>query len=222
MNITVVSGPAFEPVTLAEVYKQLRIDPDDVGSPSELSHPDDSLLEGQIATAREFVESATRRSMIQRTLRISCAGFPRVCYGWRYPWPGAGVAVDRILLLRPPIIRVESVRYYDADNALQTVDAASYYWTDDQVPELRFVSSFSAPTVYDRPDAVRVDYVAGYTPSGSPATTQAEYAANVPLSLRNAVLIGVQLLYDNLAPADRAAMEALRESLIQPLRIQLT
>jgi hypothetical protein len=64
--------------------------------------------------------------------------------------------------------------------------------------------------------------VTGYATEGSPATTQAEYAGNVPKALQQCVLLGVQLLYDNLAPADREAiLERMREAMMQPFRIQL-
>jgi len=218
MNITIVGAPPFEPVTLLEVYAQLRLTPDHVGSPGEETHPDDAMLRNQIVAAREYVEKATRRALIQQTIRLAMQGFPPYCLGW---WPSSWQQpYAKILLRRPPLIRVETVRYFDADNVAQTVAAAGYYVTDDQVPELRFTSDFNAPSVYDRPDALRGDYVAGYAPEGSPATTQAEYAGNIPETLKQAVLIGVQLQYDNLAPADREAMERMREAMLQTYRVQ--
>ena len=72
-------------------------------------------------------------------------------------WAGGASGVPpRIRLVCPPVIAVSSVRYYDSANALQTVSASDYYVTDEQVPELRFLATFAAPTVYDRPDAVRI------------------------------------------------------------------
>lgn len=221
MNLTVTTPPPFEPVTLLEVYKHLRLDPDHEGSPGEESHPDDAMLSRHIATARAHVEQMTRRSLVQQTVRLSLATFPVSADAWTLS-AAPRTAVRCIRLHRPPLIRVDSVRYYDGDNVLQTLDSAGYYTTDDQVPELRFVSSFSAPTLYDRPDAVRVEYVAGYTPSGSPSTTQEDYTGNVPQWAKDAVLIGVQLLYDDMAPADADKLERLREALVQPYRVQLT
>ena len=221
MNITVIVPPPFEPVTLAEVYKQLRLDPDISSSPVEISHPDDSLLAGYIQTAREFAETALRRALVQQTLRLSCGGFPSHCQAWR----GAGCriheVVERVLLRRPPLIRVERGQFYDGANQLQTVDSTDYFVTDDLVPELRFTDGFATPTLYARPDALRVEYVAGYAPEGSPPTTQEEFAATVPQTFKDAILIGVQLLYDNLSTADREAMENMRTALLQTKRIQL-
>lgn len=220
MNLTVITPPPFEPVSMQQVYQHLRLDPDVSSSPAETSHPDDALLAGFIQTARELVEVATRRALVQRTLRVSCGSFPASCQPWCAPLWQSRETVLRILLRRPPLVRVERVQYYDGSNVLQTVDPASYYVTDDQVPELRFVSAFGVPTVYDRPDALRVEYVAGYAPTGSPPTTQAEYAANVPQIFKDAVLIGVQLLYDNLSQPERKALEDMREAMMQTQRIQ--
>lgn len=213
MNITVITPPPFEPITLQEVYAHLRLDAQ--GSPPE--HADDAMIERHIATARTQVEQMTRRALIQQTIRLSVGGFP--CSAGRDAWSGYGPA--RIVLHRPPLIRVESVRYFDGDNVAQTVAAADYYVTDDAVPELRFVTGFGVPAVYERGDALRIEYVVGHAPEGSPPTTQAEYAAAVPKPLKDAVLLGVQLLYDHMSPADRHAIVQARESLVQPYRVQL-
>lgn len=223
MNVTVITPPPFEPVTLADVYRHLRLDPDHANSPTELSHPDDPMLEQHITAARVHVEKMARRSLVQQQLRLSCVGFPLSC--WRGLWWPRGelfLPPGRIELLRPPLQHVDRVSYYDGENALIDVDPASYYVTDDLVPELRFTTSYSPPAVYARADALRVDYTAGYPPEGSPTDpTQEAYAANVPGPLKQAVLLTVQLQYDNLAPADREAIERMREAFVQPFRIQL-
>jgi uncharacterized phiE125 gp8 family phage protein len=217
MNITVTVPPPFEPVTLAEVWAHLRLDPE--GSPAV--HPDDAMLERMIATARDQVEKMTRRSLIQQTLQLSCRNFKQPAdMLWSLSWSQRVAATQKVLLRRGPIIRVESVSYYDAANALQTLDSGVYYVTDEQVPELCL--TVSAPSTYDRPDAVRVSYVAGYAPDGSPPTTQAEYAANVPKPLKDAILVGVQMLYDSLTPAEHDRLDNLREALVQPFRVQHT
>lgn len=194
MNITVTQHPRFEPVSLDDVYLDLRLTPDDD------AHPDDAMLLAHIQAAREFVETATRRSLVQQKLRLTEAGFCRL-------W-----------LRRPPLIRVDAVRYFDSANVMQTVDAADWYVTDDVVPELRFLSF--QPITYCRPDAVWVDYTTGYAPSGSPSSVMADFIGNIPQALKQAVLLGVRLLYDNLSPADRESTERAREALIQGYRMQ--
>lgn len=220
MNLTTITPPPYSPVSLTQVYAQLRLDPE--GSPA--THPDDAMLQGQIATATREVEALTRRSLVQQTLRLSCGGFPLT----RSLLPTWSASLTRralpiaLRLLRPPVVRVNSVRYFDGDNALVPLDPAIYFVTDEQIPELRFVSSFNAPTVYDRPDALRIDYVAGYAPDGSPPSGFADYVANVPQSLRNGVLIGVQLLHDDMAPADADKMARMRAAILAPYALPFT
>lgn len=200
MNLTLIAPPAAEPITLAEVYRQLRLDP--AGSPPE--HPDDALLRGYITSARQEVEALTGRAFVEQTLRLSMAQWPGPC------------RTSALRLLRPPLIRVESVTWFDGENIEQTLDPADYYVTDDMVPELRFVTGWGAPSAYARPDAVRVTYVAGYRGEGSPPSTQEELAAHVPQQVKDAIAIGVQLLYDTLSDSNRAALERARLSLLRP------
>ena len=194
MNVTTISPPPFEPVTLAEVYAHLRLDPDDG------AHPDDSLLTGFIEAARTQVEQMTRRSLVARRLRVS--------YG---NWPACGLR-----LWRPPVLRVIAVRRME-DGEL--VEAEGWTVSDEQIPRLRFVDGRAPAVLHGQADALQVEYEAGYAPAGSPPTTQADYAANIPRPLRDAILLGVQLLYDTLAPDQRDRIERTREALISPYRV---
>lgn len=216
MNLTIIHEPPFEPVTLLDVYRVLRVDP--TGSPAE--HPLDDDFTRNIVTARRQVEAYTRRSLIRQTLRLSCAGFPTTCQG-SYLASRTSNIPTRVHLLRPPLQYVQRVEYFDADNALQLVDSASYYTTDDKLPELRFVSSFVAPATYDRPDALRVTYVAGYEGEGSPPSNQAEFAEHVPSEIKEAILVGVQMLQTSVSPADFDLLKKMQASLLSTVRVLL-
>lgn len=209
-HVTVTTPPAAEPVTLLDVYRHLRLDYTSEGSPSEASHPLDDLLRKNITAARTDVEKETGLSLIVQTLRLSTSGFPGSCGG-----------PARVELRRPPVIAVEGVYYYDGLNSLRQVDAADYYITDELVPELRFVTGFATPLTYDRPDALRVIYRAGHVGTGSPPSTQAELAANVPEPLKQAILIGVELLQGDADDKLRMALERQRASLLQPFRLEI-
>lgn len=199
MQITVVVPPPFEPVSMADVYAHLRLDP--IGG----SHPDDDMLTRQIRTAREQVEQITRRAVIQQTLAITLCRFP--CEAGQY-----------VELKRPPYISGAAISYYDTNNALQVLDPSTYYVDDvsDIVSRLYFIGA--APATYVRADNVRVSWVAGYLPAVG-ATDQAGYAANVPASIKDAVLIGVQLLYDEIAPDKRDKLELLRTSMLSSYHV---
>lgn len=197
MNLTTLEGPAFEPVTLAEVYQHLHLDPD--GSPAE--HPDDAILVTHIATARAEVERITHRSLVRQKLRLSTDGF------------------HRLFLLRPPLIEVTSVAYYDCGHVLQQLATHLWYVTDDLLPQI-VLKPAASPVLSGRRDSVRVEYWAGYPADGSPAGTErADLIANVPIGAKAAVLIGVQLLYDELSPEKREKLELARDALLSGLKI---
>lgn len=212
MNLIVVTEPPALPVTLAQLYGSLRLDP--VGSPPE--HPADPELTRYLATATATVEAITRRALVEQRLRLLMPNFPWVAPAWAraHGWSQAYfTGKHAIELRRPPIISVASVRYYDENNVLQTVDTDDWFVTDEIVPKVQFVSGFTEPVVYDREDAVRVDYTAGYTPSGSPPD---DYAANIPEAIKDAVILGVQMLYDKLTPQEAEQTERARDSLLGP------
>jgi uncharacterized phiE125 gp8 family phage protein len=198
LNTIVLIEPLFEPVSVEEAFVQLRLG--DPKSEDVAAHPFYSMIQRNIRTAREQVELMTNRALVEQTLRATFTSFP--CAG------------RGLQLLRQPVIRVLSVVYYDASNDVQLVDEGDWYLTDDRLPHLRFVDGWASPSIYTRGGAVRVDYVAGYGGGGSPVTTQEEAAANVPASLKDAVLIGVEILQGAMSPADRQALEAARASLV--------
>lgn len=193
MKVTIVNAPQCEPITLDEVYLHLRLTPS--GSPP--SHPDDTLLETFLAGSRQWAENYTHASFVQRQLRISQPGW------------------EDLYLINGPVSAVLSVKYYDTNNALQTISVESYYMAEEHVPQVRFVTGTTKPALYDRPDAVRIEYLAGYVPSGSPVNDAALQSA-VPEEIRTACLLGVQLLYDELSPDKRDRIEKARESLLWP------
>lgn len=191
MNITTIIPPTVYPVTLEQARAHLRIDA--FGSP--LEHPDDGLITDHIRAATLQAEGDTHRAFIRQTVRLYAPGF------------------GPIALLRPPLVDLVDVRYYDGANALQVVDPADYYVTNDRVAQLRFVTGFGAPTVYGRGDAVRIDYRAGYAPTASPDDEEALREV-VPQDVKSAILLGVQQLYESLTPDAWNSIERARKALL--------
>ncbi|HEY0062994.1 MAG TPA: hypothetical protein VGC21_12800 [Telluria sp.] len=73
---------------------------------------------------------------------------------------------DSIRLDHPPIVSVQSVKFYDENGEIQTLDPADYYV--DSVTEPGYVipaGGRSWPATQDRVHAVAVDYTAGYGPT---------------------------------------------------------
>jgi uncharacterized phiE125 gp8 family phage protein len=86
-----VSGPAVEPITLAEMKAYLRVDEDETAQ--------DDLISGLIKAARLTVEAASRRILIEQHWRVVLDR-----------WPRDGV----VLLPLTPLIAVDAIRITDA------------------------------------------------------------------------------------------------------------
>lgn len=137
MAAALISGPALEPVSLADVKAHLRIDTDD----------DDALLSAAIVSARIHVEAATRRMLIEQAWRIYLDGWPR----------------KRIVILPvAPLLSIDSVTVYDAGGTPQVVDADDYETDLISVPA-RLVLGATAPSPVGRvTNGVEIEVTAGY------------------------------------------------------------
>jgi uncharacterized phiE125 gp8 family phage protein len=118
MGLTLVTGPALEPVSLIEAKQHCRIDSTD----------DDGLLAGYILAARSYAEDYTRRAFITQTwdYRISNAYADNPCVmGWPAVKQG-DTYYPRIELPKPPLISVTSITYVDTAGVSQTLAADQY------------------------------------------------------------------------------------------------
>lgn len=216
MNIVVVTEPTVEPVTLADIYLFLRLDP--TGSPDE--HPDDTLLTSLIVAARQKVEQVTRRALVPQRLRLILPRFPRS----RVFFGGTGMDADDyeyreacVELKRPPLVEFHSVTYYDESNVQQTLDAARYFVSEQTLPpKLEVAEGYDWPLTFARADAVQIEYTAGYDPIGSPASDE---ASGVPDSLKTAIKLEVQLNYDPMTPEQKSAHREAIDRLLASYRV---
>lgn len=210
MNIILVTPPAVEPITAAEAFYKLKLTTDPEADVT--SEPDYAEVMRCIKTAREDCEQITRRAFVTQTMKM-VQGPAKESERRGLLWYMNGGTWDwgRIELKRPPLISVSSVKYYDEANALQTVNPSNYFTTSELVPRVQFVDGFDAPSVYLREDAIQVEYVAGFAPS---TDSPPDLAANVPDKIKSAILLGVQLLFDKLTPAEHEATKKARDSLL--------
>jgi uncharacterized phiE125 gp8 family phage protein len=136
-----VTAPAADPVSLAEVKAHLRVD----------SSADDSLIgiytKAAIA-ALDGWDGSLRLAIVSQTWRQAVASWP----------------ADRVIRLPlGPVSAVSSVIYAPlAGGADVTVNASLYQVQTDAAGALvRFTTDFTAPALADRLDAVRVQFVTG-------------------------------------------------------------
>lgn len=179
-----------DPVTLAEAKLHARIEIDD----------DNALVSGLIKSATQWVENYTRRCLVTRTRTLYLDDFDG----------------DSIEIPDSPVAAVVSVKYLDTAGVEQTYTSSNYTTdliTTPAVLALRDGSSW--PATKAEPNAVRVQYIAGY---GA--------AAAVPAIAKEAIKQFVAYAYDERAAApltaapewQRAWLKQL-QNLLEPIRI---
>ncbi len=128
-----------------------------------------------IQVVRQRAEKKTGRQLVRATWELWLDRLP--CAGW-------------IDIPRPPFVAVVSLKYYDTEGVLQTWDAANYVTSAPAGDScgrglVALADGISWPTLECRPDAVRIQFTAGYGTTG----------ASVPALLRQAMLIDLSTLY---------------------------
>lgn len=166
MSLIKTTDATVEPVTLQEAKLHLRViaDVSDVAA-----HPEDALITALITAARTDCENRLQRSLLQTTWTLTLDEFP---------------ACDFVRLERGPIISLDSVKYFDADEAQQTLATSAYRLSGHRVEPVD-----TWPTTQDRIGAVELVYKAGY------GTT----AASVPAPLKAWILLAIGDMYENRA-----------------------
>ena len=191
MNPILITAPALEPVTLAEVKAWLKQD----------SADDDALISALIVAARASVERATRLQLIAQTWRLYASRWPFLdpsgLQGWQMELPLA------------PVSSVVSVTTYDQFDVSTVVPPVNYRLTHSQYgPRLVFPYLPAAPGRLS--EGIAIDVIAGF---GSLAT-------DVPEPLRQAIRLLTAHLYANRGDDAAAAggLPASIAALIAPFR----
>ena len=130
-------APATEPITLTEAKSNLGID--DTLQDTEITR--------YIKVAREKVEKYLGVSLVTQTWKLTLDRFP-----------------TDIELKKTPVASVTSIKYYDSDNALQTLSSATYYLDNKGENARHWIleeADSNWPDTYSRVNAVEVLYVSG-------------------------------------------------------------
>jgi len=168
MNLKLITAPTSEPITLEDTKLHLRVDIDD----------DDNLISNLITSARQYVESFTRRTIASTTYELALDDFP------------AGDD-EEIILPKPPLESVTSVKYTDSDGDETTWDSSKYI-VIESIPAIiipAYTESWPSFTPYPR-EAVKVKYVAGYKSGGDDHLV-------IPEPIRQAMLLIITDHYEN-------------------------
>ena len=161
MSYQITVEPAEEPITLAEAKAHCRVDWSD----------DDTIIGAYITAARKFCEHYTNRVFITQT--------------WRQ---NENVFSEPIMLAVNPVQSITSVKYYDTDDAQQTLSSSNYQ-VDIASDEARIYEGVSAgyPSIsLDVINPIEVIMVCGYG-----------LAADVPEDIKSAIKIMTDFFYEN-------------------------
>ena len=167
MNLRIITQPTAEPVTVEDAMAHCRVD----GYSESPVSADQTYVETLVTVARQMAENYTQRKIAQATYELRLNDFAA------------------IIKLPAPVQSVESIKYIDADDVEQTVDADVYVF-DDHPDEPAIYQVDSWPVAKDEPGAVRIRFVAGYT-------TESPNNNPLPKPLYQAMLMTVAHLYEN-------------------------
>lgn len=135
--LSVSTAPTEEPVTVAEVRDNARID----------IYDDDLWIYSAIKAARELCETFLKRCFCTTTLRLNLDEFPWFDF----------------VLPRPNLVSVTSIKYLDTSGTQQTLSASAYSVDVRSVPG-RIVPVYQTdwPSYRNFANSIEVIYVAGY------------------------------------------------------------
>lgn len=152
MALTITDAPTDELLSTADAKRHLRLYSSDF----------DDEITSLVQAARDDCERETGRTFRTAVERVYTA-----CEWWYGEWKAPF----------PPLLAVGSIKYRDADNAEQTLNASNYHvvLSTDGFGKVVWAADASLPTVYDRPDAISVTFTTGYADAASvpPAALQA-------------------------------------------------
>lgn len=171
-----ITAPTEEPVTLDEAKRHLRVDTDE----------DNTLILAQLAASRRIAETYTRRQFCTATYELRLTKWTEN-YSIRDDGHAAWATSNDIVLPRPPLASITSIKYVDADGVEQTVDSAVYTTETSDRYRARLFPAYDQSWPSHRGDrnGIKVRYVCGQT------------AASVPDTIKCAMLLYLGHLYEN-------------------------
>lgn len=167
MTLRLVNAPTTEPVTVAEVKLDLRIDESEF----------DTQLAMLITAFRKRAEDITGRALMPQTWELLLDKFPAV----------ADIAIGLL-----PITAVTSLKYYDTNGVLQTLDASNYELDKDTLPGwINQTEAGQWPSVRSQKNSVIALLAAGYEDA---AAVPSEFKYWIRLQVQKAFTAGSHLV----------------------------
>jgi uncharacterized phiE125 gp8 family phage protein len=167
-----ITPPAQVLITLEQARKYCRID----------HSLEDDLLVTLIAAATAWLDGYAGmlgRALINQTWRLNMCSWPEC----------------KVRLQLAPVSEIVAIRYFDTNNVEQTLAEVNYSLHEDVLsPFVQWSAGALLPGVLDRPDAITVEFVAGYGADASavpPAIVDAAQRLVAHMyDMRQAIIVG--------------------------------
>ena len=199
------SQTIVEPVALADMKAHLTIDAGFTG--------DDALIQGMISAARQDAEDYTARSLAVETWLLTLECFPaqRITdsgpsrsdfnrYGG-YTFGGyrSMILSQVIELPQPPLVSVQSIKYTDLNNTVQTLDPSTYQVDTVSEPGrlLPLPGAIWPITMPGVLNAVQISYTAGTASVTANVVAAIKLRAAALYANREEYLAGVVIAHDD-------------------------
>lgn len=182
-GLQVVTATSTYPATVEEVAAYLRAD-----AAGEAAH-----LTSLLQMAVDEVERYTGRALLSATYKLVLADWPRGASEFAsYPRYPKGPYLRTLELPRSPVTQIATVKYYPAGSeVLTTLSSSQYIAVTDYEPGMVYLKEdYDWPELSERPDAVQVTFVAGYT------------FQNIPKAIKQAILLLCRFYYAGGNPND--------------------
>lgn len=188
-GLTLVTAAEARPVTRDEVKQHLRIDHDD----------DDTIIDLYIAAVTNHVEKYLQRSLEPQVWDLTLDYFPPY-----YDFCTRGMTdlqlrdLQTIEIPLPPLISVDSIRYFNPAGTEIELDADLYTVDITKQPgSVIPVGTFTWPTVLEGSNKVIIRFRAGYDEVVSPSGSSAGVESGVPPAIKAAIMLMIGDLFEN-------------------------
>lgn len=177
-SLQLITAPVKEPLDISlDVRSHLRLE--------EIADSQDRLLGSMVVAARHACENFTGRQLLDATWEL-----------WMDDWWEAGIFQGGVLLIpKPPLRSIVSIKYVDTAGAVQTWNSALYSAEVQDVAAVapmcqrgRVYPNYGEiwPDIRCQPGAVKVRFTAGYGAA----------SVSVPAGLKQGMLLEVGEMYE--------------------------
>ena len=158
ISYKIKTPPTLKPVDLAYVKEHSKIDYTD----------EDTVLQGYLDAAIAYAEKYMGRGIMSQTVTQTFNA-----------WPASGCYLELALSPLFGATPINHIKYYDTDEAQQTLAITVYGVTAVNEPPLIFLKKDQSwPSLASRPEAIEVEFTAGYAD-----------AASVPATIKQAICL---------------------------------